>query len=108
MKTQTIAEQWEEKIDRPWRSEPDSNRRKWTEIDRKAVRQMKAAAADVLSKASQRYTDIYVFADGSGLWEKRTDDWFTADEEEVAEAQAELYGDEGEGEDEDELGAAGN
>jgi hypothetical protein len=28
-----------------------------------------------------------VFADGSGLWEKRADDWFLADPETIAAAQ---------------------
>ena len=82
MANQTKAEQWLQQIDRPLKQDG------WTAgIDRNTVKQMKRAATDVLQDASPRCTDIYVFADGSGLWEKRPEDWFLADPETIAAAQ---------------------
>jgi hypothetical protein len=69
----TIAEQWLELIDS---TEP---------ISRKTVKRMKGAAVDVVQEGSPRCTDIYIFSDGSGLWEKREDDWFIAETTQVAE-----------------------
>jgi hypothetical protein len=83
----TRAETWLEKIDRPWMNEPDAHKRVATGIDRRAVRRMKDDAVDEIQDGSPRYTDLYVFADGSGLYEKRRDDWFIADSETVARAQ---------------------
>ena len=78
----TIAERWLDKIDRPLQKGG------WNQgIDRNAVRRMKTAATDVLQDASPRCSDIYVFADGSGLWLKRQDDWFLADPATFAAAQ---------------------
>jgi len=54
-----------------------------TGIDRRAVKRMKGAAVDVIQDGSPRYTDLYVFADGSGLYEKHRDDWFTLSKEDV-------------------------
>jgi hypothetical protein len=78
----TVAETWLEKIDRPLMNAP---RGSWVGIDRRAVRRMRDAAEDVLQSASPRYTDIFVFADGTGIYEKRQDDWFVLDAEEVIE-----------------------
>jgi hypothetical protein len=78
-----IAERWLDKIDRPL--EKDG----WTAgIDRNAVKQMKNAATDCIPEGSPRYTTLYVFADGSGMYEKRTDDWFIAEAETIAREQA--------------------
>jgi hypothetical protein len=79
----SIAEEWLERIDQPWMSEPDPEKRPGVGIDKRAVRRMKDAAKDVLQVASPRYTDIYVFADGTGLWLKREDDWFPMDADDV-------------------------
>jgi hypothetical protein len=48
---------------------------------------MMEAATDIIQDGSPRQTDLFVFADGSALYEKRQDDWFTADLETVAAAQ---------------------
>jgi hypothetical protein len=72
----TIAETWLERIDRPWMNEPDATKRAWTGIDRRAVTRMKDAAVEDIQA---RYTTLYVFSDGSGLCEKRRDDWFVLD-----------------------------
>jgi|ERR1035438_8584435 hypothetical protein len=82
----TIAETWLEKIDRPWMSEPDANKRVGTGVDRRAVKQMKRAAVEDIQEGSPRYTTLYVFSDGSGLWEKRQDDWFLAEKDTIARA----------------------
>jgi hypothetical protein len=74
------AEEWLERIDHP-ETEGD--------IDRRAVRRMQDGAVDVLQEASRMSTDIFVFADGSGLYEKRKDDWFPMNAEEVRHAQGE-------------------
>ena len=81
----TIAETWLEKIDRPWVNAKRS--RSYTDIDLNAVRRMKEAAVEEIQDASPRYTSLYVFSDGSGLYEKRQHDWFLADQETIAEAQ---------------------
>jgi hypothetical protein len=73
----TIAETWQEKIDRPLP--------KYKDIDHDAVRKMKGAAEDVLHETSPRYNDLFVFSDGSGIYEKRPDDWFVSSPEEVTE-----------------------
>jgi hypothetical protein len=76
MEKPNTAEQWLKRIDKPANG-----------IDRAAVRRMKGAAEDCIQDASPRCTDLYIFSDGSGLWEKRQDDWFLADAETIAEAQ---------------------
>jgi hypothetical protein len=75
----SVAETWQERIDRPLAKAPAGA---WAVIDRRAVRRMKEAAVDVLQNASGRYTDIFVFADGTGIYEKRQDDWYVAEMEE--------------------------
>jgi hypothetical protein len=58
----TIAETWLRKIDKPMTVGGfDAG------INRKAVGRMKDAAEDVIQNGSPRCTDIFVFADGSGL-----------------------------------------
>lgn len=79
-----IAEQWLEVIDRPLKEHGSG-----AGINRKAVRRMKKAAVDALQDANPRGGNILVFKDGSGLWEKRKDEWFPADEERIAELQKE-------------------
>ena len=71
--TKTKAEQWLEQID------------KTDTVSRKTVKRMKGAAVDVVQEGSPRCTDIYIFSDGSGLWEKREDDWFIAEKTQAAE-----------------------
>ena len=95
----TIAEQWLEKIDRSWMSGKTPDERVAAGIDRRAVRQMKDTAENVLQSASPRYTDIFVFRDGSGIYEKRQDDWFVLDADEVREHGGEADDDEAEGDD---------
>jgi hypothetical protein len=85
----TIAERWLKKIDAPWMNKETPSERAETGIDRRAVRRMKAAAEDVIQDGSPRLTDLYVFADDSGLYEKRTDDWFIADAESIARGHQE-------------------
>lgn len=80
---QTVAEQWLEKIDRPM----DEAKNFDAGTDKRAVRRMKDAAEDVLPCASRRYTDVYVFSDGSGLYLKREDDWYPLDTEEVEQCR---------------------
>lgn len=80
----TIAETWLQKIDNPM--PPVSS---YSGISKKAVKCMQESAVNLLREASPRCSDIYVFADGSGLWEKRQDDWFPADEDTIAELLAE-------------------
>jgi hypothetical protein len=88
----TTAEKWLGKIDAPWRNEPDEYKRVGTSIDRRAVKLMMEGAEDVLQGASGRCTDIYVFADGSGLYLKRRDDWFPMTADDVTHCKAgELY-----------------
>jgi hypothetical protein len=82
----TKAEQWLKRIDRRTEVMGTSSR---TDINRSAVRRMKAAAMDVIQDGSPRLTDLYVFADDSGLYEKRTDDWFIADPESIARGHQE-------------------
>jgi hypothetical protein len=82
----TIAEKWLEVIDRPTGVKGTGN---GVGIDRNAVRRMKTSAVYALQEASPRGTDIYVFADGSGLWLNRPNDWYPADEETIAELVAE-------------------
>lgn len=60
----TIAEQWLHRIDKPER------------MNRTTIRRMKDAAVNELQEASPMRTEVFVFADGSGLYEKRQDDWF--------------------------------
>jgi hypothetical protein len=83
----STAEIWLERIDRPWRKVKNA----WagTGISKSAVRRMTDAAVDVFPDASPRNSDIYVFDDGSGLWEKSKGDWRLADEETIAELKAE-------------------
>jgi hypothetical protein len=83
----TAAETWLERIDRPWMNGKTPNERVAAGIDRKAVRRMKEAAMEDIQDGSPHYTTLYVFTDGSALYEKRTDDWFIADSETVARAQ---------------------
>jgi hypothetical protein len=90
----TIAEKWLEKIDRPWMSGKTPSDRVAAGIDRRAVRSMKDAAENVLQSASPRYTDIFVFADGTGVYEKRQDDWFVMDAAAVREHGGESDDDE--------------
>jgi len=74
----TIAGKWLEQMEKPMTiGGYDAG------LDRRAVRQMKNDAEDVLKGASPRYTDIYVFRDGSGLWLKRENDWFVMDTEDI-------------------------
>jgi hypothetical protein len=84
MSQKSKAQQWLEVIDRPTRVK-DTN----TEIgiNRHQVKRMMEAATDIIQDGSPRQTDLFVFADGSALYEKRQDDWFTADPETVAAAQ---------------------
>ncbi|MGB8582457.1 MAG: hypothetical protein WCD47_16670 [Candidatus Sulfotelmatobacter sp.] len=59
---------------------------------------MKGAAEDAISEASPRYTTMYVFSDGSGLYEKREDDWFTLDADDEKRLKASVAVDDGEAE----------
>jgi hypothetical protein len=78
----TIAETWLQRIDKPMAAGGfDAG------ISKKAVKRMQESAVNILQDASPRCSDIYVFADGSGLWLKRQDDWFLADPETIAAAQ---------------------
>jgi hypothetical protein len=80
----TIAETWLQRIDKPMAAGGfDAG------ISKKAVKRMQESAVNILQDASPRCTDIYVFADGSGLWEKRPKDWYPADEDTIAELLAE-------------------
>lgn len=80
----TIAETWLQRIDKPMAVGGfDAG------ISKKAVKRMQESAVNILQDASPRCTDIYVFADGSGLWLKRQDDWYPADEDRIAELLAE-------------------
>lgn len=72
----TIAEHWLEKIDHPKPPTPCG-------ISRDAVDRMMGDAADVIQDGSPRYTDLYVFRDGSGIYEKRQDDWFVMEAEDM-------------------------
>lgn len=65
----TIAQQWLEKIDKPNRREVRDR-----SIDKRAVEQMTDNAAD-----AQEYgaSYVYIFDDGSSLYEKRRDDWYS-------------------------------
>jgi hypothetical protein len=72
---QTKAAKWLERIDKPVAG-----------VDRSAVRRMKGSATEVFQDASPRCTDLYVFSDDSGLWEKRQDDWFIAEQDTIAAA----------------------
>ena len=71
-----------EKIDRPLQKGGSD-----AGIDHNAVKQMKDAAADFIPEGSPRYTTLYVFEDGSGIYEKRKDDWFIAEAETIAREQ---------------------
>jgi hypothetical protein len=76
----TIAETWLRRIDKPMAVGGfDAG------INKKAVKRMQESAVNILQDASPRCSDIYVFADGSGLWLKRHDDWYPADEDRIAE-----------------------
>jgi hypothetical protein len=76
----TIADTWLQRIDKPMAAGGfDAG------INKKAVKRMQESAVNILQEASPRCSDIYVFADGSGLWLKRQDDWYPADEELIAE-----------------------
>jgi hypothetical protein len=75
----TIAEQWLEKIDHPALATPSG-------ISRDEIERMQEDAVDVLQSFGD---DIYVFEDGSGLYEKRKDDWYPADEETIKDLQGE-------------------
>jgi hypothetical protein len=80
----TIAETWLQRIDQPMAARGfDAG------ISKKSVKRMQESAVTILQDASPRCTDIYVFADGSGLWLKRQDDWYPADEDAIAELLAE-------------------
>jgi hypothetical protein len=82
--TMTIAETWLQRIDKPMAAGGfDAG------VSKKAVKRMQESAVTILQDASPRCTDIYVFADGSGLWLKRQDDWYPADEDRIAELLAE-------------------
>jgi hypothetical protein len=83
-KHSTKAEQWLEKIDHPKGIQGTGQ----MGINRRSVKRMMEAAEHVLQDASPRCTDIYVFADGSGLWLKRQDDWYPADEDTIAKLLA--------------------
>jgi hypothetical protein len=72
------AEQWIQKIDNPRTAGGYGSG-----INKRAVERMQGAAEEV---GEVRGTYIYVFKDGSGLYEKRRDDWYPADEELIAEA----------------------
>jgi hypothetical protein len=78
----TEAEKWLKKIDCRAKATPSS-------ISRDAVELMQDDAVNVLQGASGRYTDVFVFKDGSGLYEKRKDDWYHMDAEEVKQTQGE-------------------
>ena len=80
----TIAETWLPRIDKPISESGFS-----AGISKKTVKRMQESAVNILQDASPRGSDIYVFADGSGLWLKRQDDWFLADPETVATLLAE-------------------
>ena len=53
-------------------------------INKQAVRRMKDAAVDVIQEGGPRCTDIFIFKDGTGLYEKRKDDWYPADTEVIS------------------------
>ena len=84
-KHSTKAEQWLEVIDHPKGIQGTGQ----MGINRRAVKGMQESAVNILQDASPRCSDIHVFADGSGLWSKRRDDWYTADQDTIAELQAE-------------------
>jgi hypothetical protein len=83
----TIADTWLQRIDKPMTAGGFG-----AGISKKAVELMQESAVNILQDASPRGTDIYVFADGSGLWLKRQDDWYPADEDTIAELLAEENG----------------
>jgi hypothetical protein len=80
----TIAETWLQRIDKPMAADGSDSG-----ISKKVVKRMQESAVNILQDASPRCSDIYVFADGSGLWLKRQDDWYPADEDTIAELLAE-------------------
>jgi len=61
------AEQWLKRIDKPRQTGH------YLAVDRQAVERMIDAAVSV-EESYGSY--IYIFEDGSSLWEKHTDDWF--------------------------------
>jgi hypothetical protein len=61
----SIAEKWQAKIDRPKYG-----------INKNAVKQMDENTVAVIESFGSY---IYIFDDGSSLWEKRRDDWYTDD-----------------------------
>jgi len=96
----TEAETWLEKIDRPWWNKKTPDERVSTDLDRKALRQMKGVAEEASSEASPRHTTLHTFVDGSGLYEKQKDDWFTLDADDVKRLRASVaVGDDGDEED---------
>jgi len=72
------AKQWIEVIDRGTLT---------ANVNRKAIKRMKEAAVDVIQDGADPFRDLYIFSDGSALYEKRKDDWYPADEETIARAQ---------------------
>lgn len=62
MEQRTIAEKWLQKIDKPN-----------GDISKQSVEQMQGAAVTVGDKGMDY---VYVFSDGSGLYEKRRDEWY--------------------------------
>lgn len=75
----TIAEAWLERIDRPITKAQAAGGWNGEGIDKRAVKRMIDAAVYVLPGASGRCTDIFIFKDGSSLYEKRKDDWYPED-----------------------------
>jgi hypothetical protein len=71
----SIAETWQARIDQP------KKKGGWdASINKQAVKRMMDAAVGLLQETTGRCTDIYIFEDGSSLYEKRRDDWYTEDD----------------------------
>ena len=66
-KKSSIAETWLQRIDKP------RNSAHYLAVNRQAVGRMQDAAVDV-KEYSGSY--LYIFEDGSSLYEKHRDDWF--------------------------------
>jgi hypothetical protein len=68
----SVAEQWQRIIDRPLTSGGIN-----AEIDRDAVTRMQDNAEEMAERDGGY---VFIFGDGSSLWEKRKDDWRAGDD----------------------------
>jgi len=59
----TIAEKWANRLDT-------------TKSHSRDVQRMQATAVDEIQHGSPMLNELYIFADGSGLYEKRARDWY--------------------------------